>query len=320
MKLNKVIKRIGIFSLGICMVSCASKNAPNGSNNPVVSSEEVELIATSKEFNAYWYNGTAELSTYELSQARYGEMHPGNEVLIFVTEDYNMKKQVKRESVSDDQYSSILKLNRIKRFTTGIYDYSMMTSVFKAVDTEKHPMAFKVNSSSQDWCGHTWSNLVYDENGGYTQHLDSYFESEAGEDKKLGKAMSEDAVFTQIRLDPNDLPQGKFRMIPSMNYSRFSHVELKPEEVSGKLLLESTVDETELHSYTLEYTSGRTIKIYFEPAFPYTIQGWEEKRKSGFGDSAKWLTTIATLKNIVNTNYWAKHSTSDVDMRKMLGL
>ena len=46
-------------------------------------------------FGDYWYQGKAELTSYTLEQARYGEVHQGHAVLIYVTEDCSRHKQVK---------------------------------------------------------------------------------------------------------------------------------------------------------------------------------------------------------------------------------
>jgi len=244
----------------------------------------------------------------------HGELHEGTEVLIFVTEEYNIDKQVKKEMKSNDASASILKLNRINRFTTGIYDYSMMTSVFKATDMEKYPNAFKVTSTAQDWCGHTWTNLTWG-NMGYKQSMDSYFESEVGEPRDIGKAMSEDELLSLIRMNPDALPTGKFRMIPSINYARFSHKKLSPEECSGRVEVNN-----DSSTYILSYTSGRELTVHFESAFPYKITGWEEKRKSGYGANEKWLTTTAKLKKSILSDYWSKHDVDDAPMRNLLGL
>ena len=42
----------------------------------------------SQEFKGYWYAGKAEVSSYKLEQARYGEIREGNAVLVYVTEDF----------------------------------------------------------------------------------------------------------------------------------------------------------------------------------------------------------------------------------------
>jgi len=309
-----------IFIGFLFLSSCSSKSAPDklDSSSSLNTSSE-KNISLNSGFNDYWYAGEAEISSYELTQARYGELHPGTEVLIFVTEDYNMDKQVKKESPSNDAFAPILKLNRIKRFTTGIYDYSMMTSVFKAVDFNKYPRAFKINSSSQDWCGHTWSTLTWGDNG-YRQNLDSYFESEVVEDRDVSKVISEDELMTIARLSPDLLPQGKYRMIPSLNYSRFSHIPLSAEECSGDLTTESDKEGIGVSTYSVKYTSGRELKIVFQTEFPHKIYSWEEKRKSGFGTKAKWLTTTAKLKKSIKSAYWSKNGVVDEPMRKLLGL
>jgi hypothetical protein len=69
----------------------------------------------SQEFKDYWYAGEAEITSYELQQARYGEIRNGKAVLVFVTEDFLPQKQVKA-----DRYNStnipVLKLNSTKKF------------------------------------------------------------------------------------------------------------------------------------------------------------------------------------------------------------
>ena len=78
---------------------------------------------------AYWYNNEAEISSYALSQARYGEVHKGKAVLVYVTEPFSPDKNTKADAPSDGNIS-VLKLNFMKKFNTGIYPYSMMTSIF----------------------------------------------------------------------------------------------------------------------------------------------------------------------------------------------
>ena len=49
------------------------------------------------EFDKYWNSGLAELARYELQQARYGAVHRGEMIAIFVTEPFRTDKQVKSE-------------------------------------------------------------------------------------------------------------------------------------------------------------------------------------------------------------------------------
>ena len=93
------------------------------------------LPAHGEAFKEHWYRGLAELARYELKQARYGETHEGDAVLIFVTEDFLPEEQVKYEgSGRGTEVEKILKLNATRNFATGIYPYSVMTSVFTPVE------------------------------------------------------------------------------------------------------------------------------------------------------------------------------------------
>ncbi|MEX0361456.1 MAG: septum formation inhibitor Maf, partial [Allomuricauda sp.] len=48
----------------------------------------------SEDFKSYWYAGNAEITSYKLEQARYGELRDGTAVLIYVTEPFLPEKQV----------------------------------------------------------------------------------------------------------------------------------------------------------------------------------------------------------------------------------
>ena len=118
--------------------------------------EETKRRDLSQEFKEYWYAGQAELTSYELTQERYGELRRGTAVTIFVTEDFLPEAQVKADRYSKKNIP-ILKLNNTKKFLTGIYPYSIMTSSFVPVDREMH--ALKVTHSMQEWCGHVYVQL-----------------------------------------------------------------------------------------------------------------------------------------------------------------
>lgn len=88
----------------------------------------------SEQFKAHWFDGHAEISSYALSQSRYGENREGTAVLLFVTEDFLKKEQVKANQKSKETLP-VLKLNRTKKFLTGIYPYSIMSSSFSQLRT-----------------------------------------------------------------------------------------------------------------------------------------------------------------------------------------
>ncbi|MDP1340568.1 hypothetical protein, partial [Klebsiella variicola] len=69
----------------------------------------------------------------------------------------------------------VLKLNKTKNFITGIYPYSIMSSVFFPLEEISH--ALKISTSVQEWCGHTYTQLNNRNKFEIKSH--SYFEGEA---------------------------------------------------------------------------------------------------------------------------------------------
>jgi len=261
----------------------------------------------SQTFKDYWYSGEAEITSYKLEQARYGELREGTAALIFVTEDFLKDKQVKADEQNDSNIP-VLKLNSTKNFNTGIYPYSVMTSTFYPVFQEGH--AIKVSQSMQEWCGHMYAQI--NNRGKFEVSSHSYFEGQADQNTSLPKDILENELWTQLRIDPKGLPTGSFKSIPDLSFIRMKHAPLKAYSTKGKLAEDS---------YTLEYPElNRTLVIHFAKAFPHTISGWEETYNDGYGAKAKSLTTKATAIKTIKSAYWGKNSNADAGLRKELGL
>ena len=270
------------------------------------------------DFGAYWYQGKAEITSYELEQARYGEVHPGHAVLIFVTEDFSRSQQVKldRPGAAGEDAVKVLKLNFTKKFNTGIYPYSMMMSVFSPVSPDEDRRALKVTMSSQEWCGHTFSQLNRT-GSGYEVHGYSYFESEGDESLTLPSAVSEDELWTTLRLDPESLPTGELELIPGTMFLRLRHVPWGVQKASARLA--PAEGEPGLMVYSLTYPElGRELRIRFQKVFPHEIEGWEEAQAAGPGGQG--LTTRATRKERMLGPYWQQNRKSDAGLRQQLGL
>ena len=266
-----------------------------------------DAFAPSSEFKSYWYAGKAEITSYKLEQARYGEMRDGTAVLVFVTEDFLPKEQVKADNYNKAN-TAVLKLNATKDFNTGIYPYSIMQSTFYPVDNNKH--ALKITCSVQEWCGHVYSQL--NNRSQFEVESYSYFESEGDQDYKLDKAILENELWTQLRVDPTSLPTGTIEVIPSFEFIRLKHIELKPYKAQAELTQSS---------YKITYPElNRTLTINFNSNFPYDISSWEDTYKDGYGANAKVLTTNATRLKTINSDYWSKNSNADEVLRETLQL
>lgn len=278
----------------------------------------VQCADTDPEFNEYWYQGKAEISSYELHQSRYGENRVGEAVNIFVTEDFSKSKQVKldypQENISDKV--PVLKLNMTRKFNTGVYPYSIMQSSFTAVEPSDGPSTLKVTASSQEWCGHTFSQLNLKDDG---YHFDgkSYFESEGDVQLNLGKHLCEDELWTQIRINPNELPEGNVKLIPSLVFSRLRHTPMKAFDA----VITKSKSKDGIIEYTIKYKEiQRSLTIFYGADFPHKIEGWEESYLTGWAATVKSQFTKATRKKTILLDYWNKNSIQDSIYRNQLDL
>ncbi len=299
----KKILVISLFIFSVGIFNAAAGNTPYNT----------------EEFKNYWYSGNAEITTYKLEQARYGEVHKGHAVLIFVTEDFSKSKHVKLENpvARGSDAVKVLKLNLVKKFNTGIYRYSIMESVFTPIYSDKYPDTLKLTSSSQEWCGNTFTQVNLNKDK-YEIHLLSYFESEGDQDYTIEKTFLEDEIFTRIRLNPSELPTGKISLLPSLIVSRLKHQEIKPVMADATL---TEIKEKNYMEYSLTFPeTNREFKVVFEKDFPHEIVSWEESYSSGFGSNAKELVTRAVRNKSVMLDYWNKNSTFDEVLRQKLGI
>ncbi len=277
----------------------------------------------SEAFQQKWYGGKAELTSYTLQQARYGEISNGEAVLIFVTEDFSSDKLVKLDE--PDKTSDkvrVLKMNLSKKFVTGIYPYSMMLSVFSPVSKDGTEKTLKATSTSQEWCGHSFSQLQLQGNK-YNWQLFSYFEKEGEQDKKLDAAIVEDELWNRIRINPASLPQGKMTILPGLLWQRISHTEMKGEEAVLTLSKADTffLKDSSAQMYTIQYPAAqRKLQIYFNPVFPHEIVGWQETYPDGFGANKKMLTTKVARKKTIWLDYWKHNTLADSIWRDTLQL
>lgn len=265
----------------------------------------------SAEFKKYWYNNEAEINSYQLNQARYGELREGKAVLIYVTEPFSPSQMVKSDD-PDKMDVSVLKLNSTKNFTTGIYPYSMMSSSFTPV--EEPQSCLKLTVSSQEWCGHTYTELLNQKGYNITTH--SYFQGESGQ-KRLEKVWLEDHIWSLIRIDPSKIPIGNIEMIPSFFYLRLSHSELK----KYKAELSKTITDKSSILMTIRYPElERNISIEYESKFPFRIISWKEDYYDGRGDKKNLLITSAQLIKSIKSDYWKKNTNADEYLRNEIGL
>jgi hypothetical protein len=305
------MKYLWLFTLILVFLSCDTKVSVKKDGKTIIGEDPMAKLEDrhlSQEFKDYWYKGTAEISSYELSQARYGEMRKGTAVMIFVTEPFDKKDQIKADQ-SKQTNRPVLKLNATRDFNTGIYPYSIMSSTFLPLDKKNN--AIKIATSIQEWCGHTYMQINQDGDQ-YEVMLHSYFQSEGNREFEVDNVITENQIAAQLRLDPKEMPVGEMQMIPSTEYLRLKHIETKPYDAVAKLS-----EITDGYLYSVKFTElGRTIDFKTEKEFPYRILSWMDRYKDG----AAPMVSSGTLKKTIIAPYWRQNTNKDAVMRDSLGL
>lgn len=265
-----------------------------------------------EQFGKYWYQGKAEINVFDLQQSRYGEVRLGKAVMIFVTEDFSKSKQVKLDNPEDrlSDAQKVLKLNMTREFITGVYPYHTMLSVFTPVYEEV--WSPKIVASVTEWCGQSFTQLNF-KSGKYTAKQFSYFEPEGDTEAKLD-APAEEEIFNLIRLNPDLVPMGNLRMVPSLIFQRFAHIPLKPESatISKK---DIGFNQSEIEVAYSEI--GRKLIVRYQNFFPYEIIAFEEIWTKADGKQEVTTATRTTLKML---DYWNQNEKVFEPLRKDLGL
>lgn len=267
----------------------------------------VEIEAPSEQqIRGYWGAG-AEVTSYALSQSRYGETHQGHAELIFAREPFLPEAQVKRDFGAEKSVP-VLKLNALRTFNTGLYSYRTMQSTFSPFDRERFPRSLKTTLSVQDWCGQVFHQLNWRDEGWRSRSF-SYFQSEGDEEVSLEGAWLEDDLWIALRQDPSALPVGEFRVIPALLFGRFAHEDLAVVEAVGSI--EKRGDRA---VYLVDYVElDRRLEIEFEPRFPFYIQSWRESGRGG-------VTTAKRVGGMGQVEYWRLNKPENAELRETLGL
>lgn len=254
-------------------------------------------------FESYWYQGKAELSRFTLQQHRYGGTHEGEAVLIFVTEPFLPDLQVKHEQ-GEHESISVLKLNAYRRFYTGIYPYTIMSSSF--VPTEESALALKISTVVTEWCGNAYAQLNRRDDGVHAT-LHSYFQNEADQNVVLPSAPTEDGLWARMRRDPNSVHNQDLELIPALHWLRLRHRPLEP--VPARI----EVTHGDEHVLEVRYEMGRVLRVHFEKDFPHAVARWEEREPDGG-------RTVAERTHAIMDDYWSHNGTDDGAYRRALGL
>jgi hypothetical protein len=285
------------------------------------------LVAAPPEFGAHWFDGKAELNGYRLTQPRYGQPRPAEAVMIWVTEPFSRSKHVKldRPDGAGADRAEVLKLNHTRRFLTGVYPYTLMTSVFSPVEGD--PAAWKVTFSAQEWCGHVFHQLNR-RGAALSSDWRSYFEAEgdgAATLKPGPGALLEDELWFRVRELLAPFAPGTYQVYPSLQTVRLGHRALEPWKLvakkgpGGKVVVPA--GEFAVVRWELELTAGSEVlrrTVLVEQAYPRRIVAWEGDVFSFRG--LEPARERAELTGSVRAPYWEQNRLGDEALRQRLGL
>jgi hypothetical protein len=265
----------------------------------------------SSAFWRQWGDGRAEMIGYEAITPRYGHLRPAELVLIYVTEPFSRRTLIKDDDARGADRMDVLKLNVSERFQTGVYPYSVLTSVFcptDAIRSERFAPA-KIALSAQEWCGHVYLGVWPDERA-YALRGMSYFASEGEVDEAVpcpADTLYEDALLVQLRELDGPFHGGRDwegALVPALWRNRRAHRPLAPTPAR---ITRREIDR-DLLRFSLE-SEGFTRTFDVERGGDRRVVAWSSS------DGAR-----ARLRRSTRMAYWSLHGPGDEARRADFGL
>jgi hypothetical protein len=243
-----------------------------------------------------WGDGQAEIASYDLTIPRYAKARSGTAVAIFVTEPFSTTRRVKADRPGADVVP-VIKLNLVKDYQTGIYDYNEMTSAFVSLKTFE---PLKVSFSRQEWCGHVFRQLLFDA-GLVRADYHSYFEGEGDEQKQMLRpenTLSEDTLLLWARgmVSPR-LKEGESAPVAFLT------------SLAGRAAYVPATAERKGDRRTVTVGAAYKVSFTVEPSGEGRVLGWEVST----GEKA-------TLIKSARMKYWQLNSPEGVSELTRLGL
>lgn len=281
-------------------------------------------------FESQWQDGKAELAGYRYHVTRYGERRTGKAVMITVTEPFRASKRVKADDANANPADTFeaLKMNLVRDFRTGIYDYDTMVSAFLKT-RDFSPV--KISFSAAEWCGHVYEEIAFEPRR-VTDLVRSYFEDESASRslpwRKEGVA--EDLLFVVLRgLRGDFLKPGETRIFPFLPSPFISRLTHRPVAWTTATAARAPRSERvqvpagafEADLITVRVADGREGRFWIERAAPRRVLKWAwtppPKAASRMGADGADGGELTGSKRLP---YWQLHGEGDQRHLRELGL
>ena len=243
--------------------------------------------------NRLWDDGRAEVDAYDATVRRYGVLRPFTAYHIVVKEDFSRAQLVKADPGHDpNDLLTVLKLNQVLQFQTGIYAYHQMASAF--YDRAGMDL-LKFSLTSFEWCGNSYKEYTRrDDKAALQVHTYWDGEAEATYDVPVGPDV---VLYDQMPLWIRALPQSAgtardLRVVAGQIDSKGPRPEIEPGIL--RAVAEETVPTPAGPFRALRWelkAADRNPDLYWTARdFPYLLVAWD--RPDGGSYRLKWTQRL----------------------------
>lgn len=307
------MKSLGLLAL-LALTTCGRTPAQPATASRFPVFPQRARGGTSEAFGRVWFAGDAEMNAYRAVVPRYGEPRAAELVLVYVTEPLNRRTWIKDDDARGDDRVGALKLNVSLKFTTGVYPYSVFTSVFSPYGDwgRERFSPVKITLTAQEWCGHVFHGIWPGEDR-FTSQLFSYFAQEGearAEVPTAPGALYEDALLIQLRELEGPFAGGRDwrgEVVPALWRTRRRHRGGGPEAATITRA-RASVDGVEANRFTLRY--GDIERVFdVESSGARRVLGW----RTNDGEEVHLLRSV-------RMPYWQLNHNADLPRRAEIGL
>lgn len=322
-------RRFGALATGLLGVALLSAGlVPSAPTSAEPARAQTAPVPDGGRFNAHWQDGKGELNGYRYSVTRYGKRRDGTAILIYVTEPMSESRRVKVDDPKKNPKDTFeaLKVNFVREFQTGIYDYHTLASVF----TRTHDFSpAKITFSSAEWCGHVYEEMIFHRHH-IADRYQSYFDGESDLKRLTTRegALTEEELLVRLRgLRGDWIRPGERKTIPflpSAFHRRMTHrslvwSEAKVERARGLETVRVPAGRFET-GVVMVRTEQRVGRFWIESAYPHRIIRWEwTAAASGSGGRGEALDR-GELTGSTRLAYWKLNGPEGERYRRELGL
>lgn len=280
-----------IALINILLVSCSSSYSWN------------HQIDQSWLKHKFWDRGKAEILLYQAKEKKYGIFRDAQITHVFVKEEHEPKKNVKAKNQRQKKIRTVLKFNSVRTIPTGIYTYREMATIFF---TRESLDITKAVFSSQEWCGQTFKELVFD-HGKISLQYDSYWNGEGKGKITFPKSKTRGAI------PYNALPLLLRTLRPHL--PRTQPITLIPNLISNR------VGNPKLTQAKIHFLGKTSIKSQGIKREAFLVEVKQEKKQDQFWFSTQHLFpllrwerhdgAVYELQKRLVTDYWNKNRPED---------